>query len=90
MDKGLIHRGTTAFWVLLVGLCCVGCGGKKEEQRCFSFNDGVEYWNYEWKRNYPYDYGKTFAFYKNGDFLDYLYIKQNGVRQIYREDVEQP
>lgn len=51
-------------------------------------SDTIQNWNYEWKRNFPEEYGKTYSFNSNGDFLNYLYIKNNGVRKISVQDNE--
>lgn len=53
-------------------------------------NDSIQHWNYEWKRNYPDEFGETFGFNKNGDLLKYFYVKESGLRQIYWDDMENP
>lgn len=53
-------------------------------------NDNIQYWNYEWNRKYPDEFGKTYSFNKNGDLLKYLYVKKSGLRQIYSDEIENP
>lgn len=53
-------------------------------------NGNIQYWNYEWNRKYPDEFGKTYSFDKNGDLLKYFYVKKSGLRQIYSDEIENP
>lgn len=68
-----------------------GCSNRNTNdiENLITSND-VQYWNYEWNRKYPDEFGKTYSFNKNGELLKYLYVKKNGLRQIYSDDIENP
>lgn len=82
MKKIILH--TFAFLFLL------SCSERTPNLNYLNSKDSIQYWNYEWKRNFPDEFGETFSFNKNGDLLKYFYVKQSGLRQIYWDDIENP
>lgn len=62
------------------------CSDRQSKMEQLLTSDSIQNWNYEWKRNFPEEYGKTYSFNSNGDFSNYLYIKNNGVRKIYLQN----
>ena len=74
--------------VLLLSIFIFSCTNKQKEIEYFLCKDSIQYWNYEWKRNFPDEFGKTFSFNKNGNLNNYLFLKNSGLRKMYKEDVE--
>ena len=64
------------------------CSDRQSKIEQLLTSDSIQNWNYEWKRNFPEEYGKTYSFNSNGDFLNYLYVKNNGVRKINLQNSE--
>lgn len=84
----MINMKKTYNYILLLFLILTSCNHSVKELKNLTTNDSIENWNYEWKRKYPNEFGRTYSFNKNGSLLKYSYIKVNGLREIYWENLE--
>lgn len=82
MKKIILH--TFAILFLL------SCSERTPDLNYLISKDSIQYWNYEWKRNFPDEFGKTYSFNKNGELLQYLYIKKNKKLVIYKSALRNP
>jgi hypothetical protein len=71
-------------------LVLFSCSEKTPDLIYLISKDSIQHWNYEWKRNFPDEFGKTYSFNKNGELLQYLYIKKNKKRVIYKNAFRNP
>jgi hypothetical protein len=78
------------YLILTVLVIVVSCNNRKKQFENLLSTGNIQYWNHEWKRNYPNEFGETFSFSKNGNLLKYFYLKESGLRKIYSEDNEKP